>query len=67
MSDFESEEMGWRYWVDALTTSNAHYRVGEKLRIPIRGTSVSVSVLSCLVRPCGKLCELFVLMYVDLD
>ena len=30
MSDFESEEMGWRYWVDAMTmtTSSTDHREG---------------------------------------
>ena len=30
MSDFESEEMGWRYRVDALTTSATGHREGEQ-------------------------------------
>ena len=32
MSDFESEEMGWRYWVDAMTTSNPKHREGGKMK-----------------------------------
>ena len=67
MSDFESEEMGWRYWVDAMTTSNTDHREGEETKDSCPGASVSVKILSYLVRSCGGLCELFVLMYVDLD
>ena len=29
MSDFESEEMGWRHWMDALTTSATRHREGD--------------------------------------
>lgn len=32
MSDFESEEMGWRYWVDAMTTSKPDYREGGETK-----------------------------------
>lgn len=42
MSDFESEEMGWRYWVDAMTTSNRDHREGEETKDSYPGASVSV-------------------------
>lgn len=32
MSDFESEEMGWRYWVDAVTTSTTDHREGGETK-----------------------------------
>lgn len=37
MSDFESEEMGWRYRVDALTTSATRHREREKQGNCVRG------------------------------
>ena len=58
MSDFESEEMGWRYRVDALTTSATRYREGGIIRKSCPG-----------LFPCPLICRgiwyVHVLGYVD--
>ena len=68
MSDFESEEMGWRYRVDAITISPTDHREGRgERRINVQEESVSFNIPKYLVRPCDGFCEMFVSTYVALD
>ena len=70
MSDFESEEMGWWYRVDALTNSATGHREGEQQGNYAQGHFAPFNIARLLVRPCGGLCGLsvlVVLMYVECD